>query len=327
MRLLLLMTFALFAHAVDVGQPAPSLARVTWLKAGPVDPTRGLTVVLFWATWSGPSRTAIPHLTKLAKQYAERVKFAGLSDEDKSIALPFIAAQGPEMEYPVGLLDGATHAAWMGARTSIPTAFVIAADGKVAWVGDPMELDPVLAGLVAGTWNPAQAQRIATLEEELQGLLQSHDEAFEVVLPRALAKSEEVLALEPAHLKVLGLRRGLAKHLGKPEIFHVVLKNLPTDQPPGRAAVLADFLLEESALAYRSPALAERLAVAASEAAPGDVELWILRAQAHAEAGRVTAAIKAQKKANALRDDAAGAAALATLEAMDLLRWDETDAE
>jgi len=195
MRLLFLLTLALFAHAVEVGQPAPSLAGVTWLKAGPVDPTRGITVVEFWATWCGPCRESIPHLTELSKQYQDRVKFAGLSDEDRAVVLPFIAAQGADMAYPVGVADEPTKTAWMGPRTSIPTAFAVGSDGKVAWIGHPMEgMDEALAQIAAGTWDIGKAR--ASAERAAEG-----DKILGEIQARLSAGAiDEALALAREHV-------------------------------------------------------------------------------------------------------------------------------
>ena len=325
MRSLFLLALALTAQALDIGDPAPSLMGTTWLKAGPVNPAKGIAVIEFWATWCAPCQESIPHLTDLAKRHEGKLTIAGLSDEERDTVLPFIAAQGKDMEYPVGIVDAPTKQAWMDGRESLPTAFAIGYDGKVAWIGHPMELDPVLAALMAGTWDPAKAKRLGALEGELQALLQNQNGAFEAVLPRVLAKTDELLAIDPAHVRVLGLRRGLAKHLRKPAVFFDALAGIPADLDTARSIALTDLLLEEPDLAYRAPRLAVRLAEQITKAMPEDADAWARLAQAHAATGRVGAAIKAQQKANHLRPNDVGQAAMRTLDAMEDLRSIEVD--
>ena len=321
MRSLLLLALALTAQALDIGDPAPSLMGTTWLKAGPVNPAKGIAVIEFWATWCAPCLESIPHLTALAKRYEGKIAFAGLSDEERDTVLPFVAAQGKDMEYPIGIVDAPTKQAWMEGRETIPVAFAIGYDGKVAWIGHPMALDPVLAALMAGTWDPAKAKRIGVLEGELQALLQNQRGAFEVVLAKVLAKTDELLAIDPAHVRVLGL----AKQLRKPVVFLDALAGIPADLDTERSIALADLLLEEQDLAYRAPRLAVRLAEQITKAMPEDADAWTRLAQAHAATGRVGAAIKAQQKANHLRPDDVGQAAMRTLNAMDDIRSVEVD--
>src|SRR6476661_7319275 len=66
--------------ALVVGDPAPKITVSKWVKGTPVaNFEKGkLYVVEFWATWCGPCKVSIPHLTELAKQY-KNVKFIGVS--------------------------------------------------------------------------------------------------------------------------------------------------------------------------------------------------------------------------------------------------------
>ena len=161
------------AAKLGPGDPAPPMRVFRWVKGTPVNTfERGkLYVVEFWATWCGPCRASIPHLTQLAKKYAGKVTFSGISISESDTQKPggtsteymagvrkFVAGEGEEMAYHVGA-DGPTGAmgsTWMLAagQQTIPTAFVVGREGKVAWIGHPMEgLDEALEKMIAGTFD------------------------------------------------------------------------------------------------------------------------------------------------------------------------------
>ncbi len=57
------------AQTLGLGDPAPALAVKEFVKGAPVTAFQkgNVYVVEFWATWCGPCRTSIPHLTELQK--------------------------------------------------------------------------------------------------------------------------------------------------------------------------------------------------------------------------------------------------------------------
>lgn len=134
----------------------------SWIKGNRVDSfdKDRIYVVEFWATWCGPCKQSIPHLTELAKKNSD-VTFVGVSiwedDKDGNIA-KFVSEMGDKMDYNVaysGNQDGMAQT-WMAAagQNGIPSAFVIKG-GQIQWIGHPMELEQPLAEIKSGKFNMA----------------------------------------------------------------------------------------------------------------------------------------------------------------------------
>jgi thiol-disulfide isomerase/thioredoxin len=149
-RLFVLVTASLMfvghALAAAIGDPAAPLNIATWVQGDPVDlaAVKGekIVVVEFWATWCGPCRTSIPHLTELQKKFADRgVVFVGVTDEDEATVRPFVSQMGDKMAYTVAIDNNRqTSDGYMKAygQNGIPCAFIVDREGRIAWVGHPM---------------------------------------------------------------------------------------------------------------------------------------------------------------------------------------------
>jgi thiol-disulfide isomerase/thioredoxin len=155
---------------LHVGDPAPALDIKHWVKGDKVaafEPGK-VYVVEFWATWCGPCKRSMPHLTKLQQQYKDYgVTFIGVSDEDLKTVKNFMAKTDDDgtkwadkMGYTVTTdPDQSVYESYMfgvGAG-GIPTAFIVGKDTKIEWVGNPLfpegEIDKALEGVVKDTWD------------------------------------------------------------------------------------------------------------------------------------------------------------------------------
>lgn len=139
-----------------VGDKAPELKIDKWVKGTEVKSFESgkVYVVEFWATWCPPCRKAIPHNTKLAKDLGKDVTIIGVaaserkdkdgSDKRLEKLEAFVKEQGDKMGYTIGF-DGDRESSklWMEAagQNGIPTAFVVGGDGKIAWIGNPLDDD------------------------------------------------------------------------------------------------------------------------------------------------------------------------------------------
>jgi thiol-disulfide isomerase/thioredoxin len=180
-----------------IGDSAPGLQVQEFVKGEPVKQfEKGkIYVVEFWATWCGPCRESIPHLTKL-QQENKNVTFIGVSvDEETGEVKPFVDKMGDKMDYRVAIdtregKNGRMAQAWLEAsgQEGIPAAFVVNGDGKVAWIGHPGDLEQPLVQIVAGKWDlvakvaeykkkKAQEHALAKVQDELGLLLRRREYA------------------------------------------------------------------------------------------------------------------------------------------------------
>ena len=160
---LLLLTATLSAAGLKVGDPAPATRPEAMLQGEAVKDFKKGEVYVFecWASWCGPCVAAIPHLNDLHKRMGKKgVVIMGVnvweSERDAASAQrakDFLKNQGDKMSYRVALGGKAFIKDWLEAAevNGIPHAFVIA-DGKVAWMGHPMQLsDEILGDILTGT--------------------------------------------------------------------------------------------------------------------------------------------------------------------------------
>lgn len=147
------------ALATSLGDPAPNLHINKWIKGEVVDTVkeRGkkIFVIEFWATWCGPCKMTIPHLTKLQKKYRKQgVEIIGISDETPEKVEKYVRKKGDEMGYTVAIdQNKKTTKAYVEAFgvQGIPYAFIVDREGRIAWHGHPMDgLDRTLEDILRG---------------------------------------------------------------------------------------------------------------------------------------------------------------------------------
>lgn len=184
---------------LGIGDAAPELAVSTWVKGESVTGFEpGQTyVVEFWATWCGPCKMSMPHISELQSTYGDKVKFIGVSDETEEVVREFLKAEQAEgktwddvITYTLAMDDdkATTNERYMraAAQNGIPSAFVVGKDGHIEWIGHPMAIEKPLAEVVAGTWDRERAKaeiiaerkmmlRMKQLQEKMQLAAKNED--------------------------------------------------------------------------------------------------------------------------------------------------------
>jgi thiol-disulfide isomerase/thioredoxin len=147
---------------LNINDAAPPLQIRQWVKGTPVQQfQKGQVYVLeYWATWCKPCKAAMPHLSELARQYRDKVTIIGIDVYEKntpdSKIKAFVDSMAQRMDYSIARQQGyLMESGWFDAAgvSGIPKTFVVDANGKLAWIGHPGELDTVLAQVVKGTWD------------------------------------------------------------------------------------------------------------------------------------------------------------------------------
>ncbi len=147
---------------LGVGDPAPELHLDQWVLGSPADEgfNGKVHVVEFWATWCGPCRTSMPHISELQQHHGDSVTFIGVTREDVATVNKFLDTESPDgrlwrdvVQYRLATDAGdATNTAYMkaAAQRGIPTAFVVGSDGNISWIGHPARIDQPLQQVVDG---------------------------------------------------------------------------------------------------------------------------------------------------------------------------------
>lgn len=187
------------AMALKLGDPAPPLQVDKWIKGGPVDLAavkgKNVVVVEFWATWCGPCKASIPHLTKLQRDHkADGLLVVSISsaDENEEVVTKYVKSMGDRMDFVVAYenkKNARTDKAYLEPFKidGIPAAFVIDKQGNLVWQGHPVfGLDAVVAATLKGDHTVDSLKKIGDaaaqeIQERYRKMLELKDEYFAVV--------------------------------------------------------------------------------------------------------------------------------------------------
>lgn len=318
------------AETLKVGDAAPPMKVAKWVKGEAISKfdAKKTYVVEFWATWCGPCIQTIPHLTELAQKHKD-IPFAGVSvwenrPGDTSTAyqdkvVKFVKDMGAKMDYHVGYddVEGTMAKTWMEAaeQDGIPTAFVVK-EGKVAWIGHPTELGPVLDKIKAGKFDAkAEAAEREAREAEQKALQKAVQPVFKAAgegdNAKAVAEIDKIVAENPKWESMLApLKLDLLLGVGEAEYF-AYAKKLSEGLYKSDAMMLNqiawNIVDDESEFKKPDFALAIDIATRASELEKNENAMILdTLAYAYFKSGKIDDAIKWQEKAIQFMDKTEG---------------------
>lgn len=160
---------------LDIGDLAPPLDVETWLQGTPIAAfeTGKVYVLDFLAPWCAPCLAMAPHLSALQDRLGPRgVQIIGVMGPDtlgttRETAAKLVEKRKDALRIPVAfdrlaegrepvaeVIQGRTMGRYMtNTGIGLPGSVVIDGEGRVAWLGLPSDLSPVLESILAGTWN------------------------------------------------------------------------------------------------------------------------------------------------------------------------------
>lgn len=306
---------------LTIGDKAPPLEISDWLQGERLAefPSGKVTVVEFWATWCGPCKVSIPHLSEMNDRFKDYgVTVIGISDEPLGKVQDFLAKDEwkSKMRYTVATdPDRSTYQAYMTAagQSGIPTAFVVGKTGAVEWIGHPQAgLDEVVEQVVKDKWDSAaykekfdaqvaaeKAMRAAA--KELRAASEAGDwDKVLTIYDDLIAKNPDDVGPQLAKVKVL-----LTK-ADRPDEGYALAKSLAANNRTNPMILndLAWTIVDDPSVTKRDVDFAMGVAKQAVEASAWKSGAIIdTLARCHWEAGDKAKAIELQRKAIEIEGD------------------------
>jgi thiol-disulfide isomerase/thioredoxin len=300
---------------LKVGDAAPPLKIKDWVRGEAVDlakdAAKKIHIVEFWATWCPPCKASVPLLTEFQSKYKKDLTIIGVTESDPyrnsgTAIKDFVKERGKEMDYTVAIDDdGVTSKAYMGEEeVGIPQAFLVGKDGRVVWVGSPLDpaLEKVIPDVIAGKYDVTAAKKAAAVEEEVGKRFQTLEMAYQLGQTQAVWEGVvDILRIDPANELAMQILTSLyVDDPKKADAYRSAITSHIEKNKTNAAAMfaLATTLCEHEDYSTRSPDLAISAAKAAYEASgqrdQAAVEIY---ARALFQIGAVDRAASLQKDA------------------------------
>lgn len=175
--------------SLNIADHAPSLQVQKWLKGSSLQRLEKGKIYLleFWATWCKPCKAAMPQLSMLARRYKDKLTVIGIDVYEKNTPVEkvkeFVESMGDSMDYNVAIdKNKFMETSWVIAsgNEGIPKTIIVNADGKIAWIGHPKDLEQVVPKILDNTWDIKKA----LIERNLTKYLKALDDSMNFELLR-----------------------------------------------------------------------------------------------------------------------------------------------
>ncbi len=331
------------AKSITIGDTAPAIDISDWIKGDKVAKFEDgkVYVVEFWATWCGPCKVSMPHLSESQAQYKDYgVTFIGISDEpldtvtkwldttDKktgkkwSELIAYTLTTDPDKSVKTDYFAAAN-------QRGIPSAFIVGKDQKIEWIGNPHPQSPdgfdkALEAVVKDQWDRNafkakwEGEQIAEkAQAESQGALRKAMQAKD--WKTVVATCDQVLAKSPKSKDMAMLKfHTLVAEMNEPTQGYEFLKTYLSENYWDDAMTLNEFawtIVDDATIKPKDIDFATGLAMRANKFT-GESNPAILDTLARCwfEKGNYGEAVRIQKMAAAMaKDDEMGTEIKATL--------------
>lgn len=299
-----------------VGDKAPAIQVEKWLQGDEIKEfkTGHAYVVEFWATWCGPCINAMPHMSKMSKQYKDaNIHFVGVNVWERNYGAEtlekvtkFVKDQGSRLTYNVAYDGGDAKMAnaYMKAagQNGIPCAFLVDREGKIAWIGHPMMLDLPLDMMAKGTWDsvkgPAAIKSAEAAMEKIYEKANEGDFAGAITAFDAFAKEYPAVAGGMQDMKLQLLMAG-GKESESYALMQTMGETAIAEKDVEKLNMIAWSIVDpDSTFKNRNLELATKMAEKAVEFSEGkSPDVLDTMARVHFTKGEVDKAIEIQTKA------------------------------
>lgn len=261
-----------------IGDVPPPMMPMAWIKGEPVTSfERGhVYVVEFFATWCGASRQSLPLLSDVARRHKGELTVIGINVRESehgeaSVAAvtKFVQGQGLDMDFTVAMDDPAStpmFTSWMRAAGmyATPTAFIIGRDGRLAYVGIPIDpaasygFELAVEQALAGTSDLAAARQLhSELGEQIahylvdRELMKTLDEAMaRKDYHAALVEADRLIAQDPKlEARMFAPRLSAMLYLDETDALAFARKALAAAESDERSLIMSGTI--GSMIAYR----------------------------------------------------------------------------
>lgn len=328
------------SSSLGIGDPPPPLEPMAWIDGEPLPGFRPgrVHVVNFFATWCGASQQSMRLMNGLARQYAGDLTIVGLNVRESErgeatveAVSRFVAERWPDLAHPVAMddpEDTPLFRSWMRAAGmyATPTAFIIGRDGRIVYIGIPIDervaytFEQALADAIAGTSDLEAARAVhADTEREIAGYLEARTLLAPVDAARAsgdhagvIRAIDKIVAERPDYrMRTFYSRLSALLHLNEAAAFAFVDRELEfidgsDDLHANRARILGSIGNTIASVPALSPASYDRAldylrhSLDAEPEGYGALLNWISIARLEHARGNLDEAIAAQERVIAL---------------------------